>query len=313
MTEAVHRTAPTPEIVPGGGPEREFTVEARGELRTVVRQFLHHKLAVASLVVLLLLALAAFVGPHVWKYGYDELGTGPVSQGPTWSHPMGTDSLGGDVMAQVLRGAQRSLEIALTVAVLSTVFGTLLGAIAGYYRGIVDSLLMRFVDLFLLIPLLAVAAVLGRRVQEGGGNWLFLAFVLAGLSWMSIARIVRAEFLSLREREFVEAARALGAGDRRIIFRHMLPNTYGVIIVNATITVAVAILVESALSFLGLGVRIPDTSLGLLVSRGVDAAQTRPWLFYFPGLFIILIALTVNFVGDGLRDALDPTQRRVRA
>ncbi len=137
--------------------------------------------------------------------------------------------------------------------------------------------------------------------------------MIAALAWTSICRVVRGVFLSLREKEFVEAARALGASDARIIFRHLLPNAVGPIIVNATIAVAVAILTETALSYLGLGIRPPDTSLGLLVSDGAQAAQTRPWLFYFPGLFIIIIALTVNFVGDGLRDAFDPTQRRVRA
>jgi peptide/nickel transport system permease protein len=205
------------------------------------------------------------------------------------------------------------VQIALIVAGLATTAGALIGAVAGYYRGWVDNLLMRITDLFLVIPSLVVFALLANYVRGEGGNWLQLSFLISAFFWMGIARVVRGVFLSLREKEFVEAARALGASDRRIIFRHLLPNAIGPIIVNATIAVAVAILLEAALSFLGLGVQPPDTSLGVLVAQGQQAAQTRPWLFYFPGLFIIMIALTVNFLGDGLRDAFDPTQRRVRA
>jgi peptide/nickel transport system permease protein len=170
--------------------------------------------------------------------------------------------------------------------------------------------MMRIADLILVLPLIAVAAVLGHNF---GGTWWLIALVIAGLSWAYVSRVARGVVLSLREKEFIEAARALGAGDARIIFRHLVPNALGAIIVNATLLVAVAILTETALSYLGFGVRPPDTSLGLLVSQAQTAVQTRPWLFYFPGLFIILIALTINFIGDGLRDAFDPQQKRVRA
>jgi peptide/nickel transport system permease protein len=170
---------------------------------------------------------------------------------------------------------------------------------------------MRFTDLALTIPALAIAATLGRQVK--GGGWWLLALIIAGTSWMSIARIIRGEFLSLREKEFVESARAIGASDRRIIFRHMLPNVVGQVIVAATLAVASAILVETALSYLQLGVKRPDASLGLIISEYQRAFATRPWLFWFPGLFIIVIALSINFIGDGLRDALDPKQNRVRA
>jgi ABC-type dipeptide/oligopeptide/nickel transport system permease subunit len=211
----------------------------------------------------------------------------------------------------VLRGSQKSVSIALIVSVLSTLIGTVWGAVAGFYRGVVDSLLMRAVDLILTIPSIAILTLLAAKF--GSSSWLAIALVLAGLIWAPIARVVRGVVLSLREKEYVEAARALGASDSRIIFRHLLPNALGPIIVNLTITVANAILLETALSYLGVGVQPPDTSLGLLVSNGQSAATTRPWLFYFPGLFIIVIALTINFVGDGLRDAFDPTQTRVRA
>jgi peptide/nickel transport system permease protein len=317
---------PPGEVPPGGSPvpgtgsavqteatspvEREFTIAARTQTQMVIRRFLAHRLAVASLVVFVLVVAGSLGGAHLWKYSYADI-TKEFSTPPSLAHPMGTDDIGHDTLAQVLRGAQKSVQVALLVALLSTSIGSVIGAVAGYYRGMIDSLLMRFTDLVLTIPLLAIAALLAGTLS--GGDWFLVAVVIASVSWTSIARVVRGSFLSLREKEFVDAARALGASDTRIIFRHLLPNATGSIIVNATITVAVAILVETALSFLGLGIRPPDTSLGLLVSAGVQAAQTRPWLFYFPGLVIILIALTINFIGDGLRDAFDPTQTRVRA
>ncbi|MDQ6650707.1 MAG: ABC transporter permease [Actinomycetota bacterium] len=294
-------------------PEREFTIKARSQSSMIVRRFLTHRLAVASLVVFGLLIVLSLVGGRVWTYNYADVVKGAYSKPPSLQHPMGTDGIGHDVFAQVLRGAQKSVQIALLVAILSTMIGSVVGAIAGYYRGWVDALLMRFVDLVLTIPSLAILAVLGARFSSRAGGWFALALVLAFLLWAPISRIVRGQFLSLREKEYVESARALGASDARIIFRHLLPNALGPIIVNATVLVAVAILTETALSYLGLGIKPPDTSLGLLIQDGQAAAQTRPWLFYFPGLFIILIALTVNFIGDGLRDAFDPTQTRVRA
>jgi peptide/nickel transport system permease protein len=293
-------------------PEREFTVAARSQSQMITRRFLAHKLAVGSLVVFLLVVAASLIGGRFWKYNYADI-TDQFSSPPSWAHPMGTDDIGHDSMAQILRGAQKSVQVALMVAVLATTFGAVVGALAGYYRMWVDSALMRFTDLVLTIPAIALLAVLAANVPAQAGNWFFVGLILAALQWTYIARVVRGQFLSLREKEFVEAARALGASDARIMFRHLLPNATGSIIVNATITVAVAILLETALSFLGLGIQPPDTSLGLLISTGQQAATTRPWLFWFPGIFIVIIALTVNFIGDGLRDAFDPTQTRVRA
>jgi ABC-type dipeptide/oligopeptide/nickel transport system permease subunit len=292
--------------------EREFTVVARTQRQMITRRFLAHKLAVGSLVVFLIMVVASLIGGRLWKYGYADI-TDEFSSPPSLKHPMGTDTIGHDSMAQILRGAQKSVQVALMVAFLATTFGTLLGAVAGYYRSWTDSALMRFTDLVLTIPAIALLAVLANNVSEKAGNWFFIGLVLALLQWTYIARVVRGQFLSLREKEFVEAARALGASDARIMFRHLLPNATGSIIVNATITVAVAILLETALSYLGLGIQPPDTSLGLLISEGQQAATTRPWLFWFPGIFIVIIALTINFIGDGLRDAFDPTQTRVRA
>jgi ABC-type dipeptide/oligopeptide/nickel transport system permease subunit len=292
--------------------EREFTVVRRSQTQMIIRRFLAHKLAVGSLVVFLLMIIISLVGGRFWKYGYADI-TDQFSTPPSMEHPMGTDDIGHDTLAQVLRGAQKSVQVALLVAFLATTIGTVIGALAGYYRGWVDSALMRFTDLVLTIPSIAILAVLASTVASQAGNWFFIGLILALLQWTYIARVVRGTFLSLREKEFVEAARALGASDTRIMFRHLLPNATGSIIVNATVTVAIAILLETALSYLGLGIKPPDTSLGLLVSTGQQAATTRPWLFYFPGLIIVIIALTINFVGDGLRDAFDPTQTRVRA
>jgi ABC-type dipeptide/oligopeptide/nickel transport system permease subunit len=292
--------------------EREFTVVRRSQTQMIIRRFLAHKLAVGSLVVFLLMIIISLVGGRFWKYGYADI-TDQFSTPPSLEHPMGTDDIGHDTLAQVLRGAQKSVQVALLVAFLATAIGTVIGAVAGYYRGWVDSALMRFTDLILTIPSIAILAVLASTVASEAGNWFFIGLILALLQWTYIARVVRGTFLSLREKEFVEAARALGASDTRIMFRHLLPNATGSIIVNATVTVAIAILLETALSYLGLGIKPPDTSLGLLVSTGQQAATTRPWLFYFPGLIIVIIALTINFVGDGLRDAFDPTQTRVRA
>ncbi len=305
--------AADPGVAPSGQVAGEFTIKARSEWRMILRRFLRHRLAVAAVVILLVIVVGSLVGGRFWTYSYDEI-TDNYSTGPTWEHPMGTDGVGHDVFAMVLRGAQKSVQIMLLVALFSTTFGVTVGAVAGYYRGWVDATLMRLVDLVLTIPSLAVLLVLSRRVVGGGGGgWFWLAVIIAALVWTQIARIVRAEVLSVREKEYIEAARAAGAKDRRIILRHILPNIVGSIIVAATLTMAAAILIETTLSYLGLGVRVPDTSLGRLVSDGQTAAQTRPWLFYFPGLVIIVIVLCVNFIGDGLRDAFDPKQTRVRA
>jgi peptide/nickel transport system permease protein len=288
--------------------ERTCSSGHHSQASLVLRRFLRHRLAVASLVVLLALVLLAVVGGWVWKYSYADL-TPDNSLPPSWDHPFGTDAAGHDTFAQVLRGTQISIRISVLVALTATVVGTLWGATAGYYRGWLDTVMMRLADLILTLPLIAVAALLAHHV---GGSWWLIALVIAALQWAYVARVARGVVLSLREKEFVEAARALGASDARIILRHLLPNAFGAIIVNGTVLVAIAILLETALSYLGFGVRPPDTSLGLLVSDAQTAVQTRPWLFFFPGLFIILIALSINFIGDGLRDAFDPQQSRGR-
>jgi glutathione transport system permease protein len=298
--------APAPTLPPTT--DREFTVKERSQLQQAARRFMRHRLAVISLIVFLMIVVLAFVGPLLWKYQYTTI-TPDNSQSPSLKHPFGTDGLGHDAFAQVLRGLQQSVKVALSIAVVASIAGVLWGGISGFYRGITDSALMRVADLFLTVPAIALAAALGNTT---GGSWWSIALILGGLSAPYVARVVRGVVLSLREQEFVEAARALGASDSRIILRHLVPNAFAVVIVNATLLVAGGILAETALSYIGFGVRAPDTSLGLLITAAQSAVTTRPWLFYFPGIFIILIALTINFIGDGLRDALDPRQTRQR-
>ncbi len=293
----------------GTQPEREFTVKARTQRQMVARRFFAHKLAVGSLVVFLLLLLAAFVVPFFWTYSYNTI-TNTLSAAPSSTHPFGTDSLGHDVFAEVMRGAQTSIKVSALAMIVGETTGVLIGAFSGYYRGKLDATLMRAVDVLLTLPLFVFIAVLQKIT---GGTWWIIALIIGGLGAGLTSRLVRSVFLSLREREYVEAARALGATDKRIIVRHLLPNALGPIIVDATLTFALAIITEASLSFLGFGITPPDVSLGTLIQDGVAASQTRPWLFYFPGFVIIILVLTVNFIGDGLRDALDPTQQRVRA
>lgn len=297
-----HRYAPEADV------DREFTVEQRSQAKLVIQRFIRHRLAVASLIVFLGLVALAWIGGAVWPYEYDQY-TKDESQPPSLQHPFGTDAVGKDELALVLRGTKRSIGTATIIAIVSTAFGTIWGATAGFYRGALDSVMMRITDLVLTLPLIAVGAVLAHMTE---GTWWLVGLVIGGLYWAYVSRVVRGVVLSLREQEFIEAAKALGATDARIIFRHLVPNAMGTIIVNVTILVAIGVLLETALSYLGFGVQPPDTSLGLLVSESQTAVSTRPWLFYFPGLFIVIIALTINFIGDGLRDAFDPGQTRVR-
>ncbi len=284
-------------------------VESLTQWQLARRKFFQHRLAMVSLVLLLVITLAALFAEVVAPYAFDVPNVPDRSLAPTFEgfHIFGTDKIGRDYFSRTLFGTRTSLYVAFIVASVSTIIGIMIGGIAGYYGGWVDNLLMRITDLFLTLPFLAILLVLSAFL--GAGNPVRVAFILAFLFWTGLARIVRGEFLSLREKEFVEAAKVLGASDNRIIFRHILPNTMGPIIVNATLTVASAILVEAALSYLGFGIQPPFPALGKLISDGQDALTTQWWLATFPGLTIVLIALCINFIGDGLRDALDPKQR----
>lgn len=283
--------------------------KTRTQGQLVLRRFLRHRLAMVSLGVFVFLVLFAFVGPFVWTYDYEDVSSKsylPMSG----THPLGTTQVGKDMLALLMRGTGYSLQIALIVAALATAIGVTFGALAGYLRGFVDTALMRLVDLLLIIPQIAVAAIV---VKGFSGSWYVVALVLAAFAWMQIARITRGETLSLAQREFIEAARACGASTPRIIFKHLVPNMIGSITVNATLAIAAAVLTEAALSFLGLGVQPPDTSLGVIVLENYGQFLQRPWLFWGPFIVLVSLSLAVNFIGDGLRDAFDPRQTKVRA
>lgn len=301
-------TPPAPALTLVTDAAQGLTVESRGQFRLALERFAHHRLALAGLVVFLLLVLLSTIGPVFWQYSYSTI-TGQFATAPSAQHPFGTDLIGHDLFAQVMEAEATSVKTAALVAVIATTIGTAIGAIAGYYGKLADLLLMRFTDLILAVPLLAVLLVLANKLSKQAGSWLWIALILGLLLWTNLARQVRGSFLSLREREFIEAGHAIGASDRRIIFRHLIPNAIGPIVVSATLTVALALLIEAVLSFLGLGIQPPEVSLGSLINSGQDAATSLPWLFFFPSGFLVITILSINFIGDGLRDALDPTQR----
>jgi peptide/nickel transport system permease protein len=281
------------------------------------RRFRRHRLAVASSLVLLAMALAVTLGPLFWPVAINDIDFSAMLQGPSAAHPFGTDDLGQDLLARMLYGGRISLSVGLAAMMVSLVVGTLVGALSGISRGSVDAALMWLTDLFLSLPqlpLLLLVIYLFRdtlKVLLGpeGGIFVMIVAVIGGFRWMPVARLVRAQFLSLREKEFVEAARALGASTSRQVMRHILPNAIGPVIVAGTINVADAIIAESTLSFLGLGFP-PDTpTWGRILFDAKDTLDFAPHWALIAGSAIFLAVLTINFIGDGLRDVLDP--RRV--
>lgn len=289
-------------------------VEAEG-LEAVARslgrqtwdRFRRHPVAVVSLFLLVALTIAFWVGPWLSPYTYDQVLAGLPNEGPTLAHPFGTDQIGRDLMVRVFTGGQISMTIALAVALLTTFIGTVIGAVAGFFGGWVDNVLSALTNLFLIVPGLLVLLVVA--IKWGGGVYS-TAVILAFLAWPVIARVVRGLFIQFKEQEFVQAAIAAGARPSRIMFRHIIPNTFGPIIVNATLAVGAAIVIESTLSFLGLGVRPPTPSLGNIIQDYRGAIDSDPTKVLLPGMFVVLITLCANFLGDALRDALDPTSRR---
>ncbi|MGB3376506.1 MAG: ABC transporter permease [Microbacterium sp.] len=274
----------------------------------VLRKFLGQRGAVFSLVVLVVLVLFAGLGPLIWPISYETI-TPDVLVAPSAAHPFGTDTLGHDMFALVMRGAQRSLAVAGIVAVLSTAIGTLIGMIAGYAGGRLDQLLMRAVDLVLMMPLIAILGLVAVRVGGQPDGWILVSVAISLLYWTPTARLIRADVLALRSSEFVASAQLIGASTPRILFRHLLPHLVGPIAVVATTYVASAVALESTLSFLGLGVQPPDTSLGLLIGAGLGYASTAWWLFYIPGFVVIAIVLCVHFVGDGIQNAFNRSSK----
>ena len=274
--------------------------------RQAWNRFRTHRVANVG-AVLLLVIIAAFVfGPFL--YGADPAESNVLARNasPSADYPFGTDEIGRDLLARVLAGGRMSLLIALIVAAGATLVGTILGAVSGYFGGATDSVLSQLTNLFLALPLLPVLLVFSI---EFGSTPVSIALLLAFFLWTRMARVVRGQFLSFKTMDFVQAARAAGAKPGRIIFRHILPNTIGVILVEATLLAGTAIILESTLSFLGLGVQAPGTSLGVLVDEAKGLFIDRPYRILLPGGFITLVVLSINFLGDGLRDALDPTSR----
>ena len=322
-------------------------VEGLSQGQVVWRRFIRHKGAIFGLVILGLVTLLAISAmglgpiPGWWMWQDPMKPLTQVNQGvptltlPTWlggpgfeigEHPFGQDSIGRDNFAAVMAGIKTSLLVMVVLGATALIVGVTVGSLAGYYRGKLDTFLMRLTDLAITLPVIVLGAVLGRLIGGAStkfglplevGQWitanmpLLLGFALGLILWPSLARLVRADFLSLREREFVDSARVAGASDWRIITKHILPNAIGVIIVNTTLLMSAAVVLETALSFLGFGINPPNVSLGALISTNQSAFQTRPWLFWWPGLFIILVALSINFIGDGLRDAFDPRTKRI--
>lgn len=279
-----------------------------------LRKFAQNRLALvgmATFTVIVLAVLLAGLSP----YDPSDTNLRERFEGPSLAHPFGTDDLGRDTLTRVLHGGRISILVGIMAMVLSVVLGTVVGGLAGFYRGWVDTVLMRFTDLFLSLPSLFVLIVLSTLLVDtpfarAYGGTLMIVLIIGVLSWMVVARIVRSSFLSIRERDFVEAARAGGSGAVRIMVQHILPNALGPIFVQATLQVAVAIIAESGLSYLGFGIQPPTATWGNMLKDAQTYMTRYPWLAVFPGLMIFLTVMSVNAIGDGLRDAFDP--RKIR-
>jgi peptide/nickel transport system permease protein len=278
------------------------------------RRFRRHRLALFGSVMLILMVIAVLVGPLVYRVPIDEIDFKAKLKGPSWAHPLGTDDLGQDVLARMLYGGRISLAVGLSAMLIAISVGTAVGAVAGFTSGSVDHALMRVTDLFLSLPGLPLLLLIVYLFRDGlkkslgpeVGVFVLIVAVIGGLRWMPVARLVRAQFLSLREKEFVEAARALGAPPVRQVLRHILPNSVGPVIVAGTIDVAAAIIAESSLSFLGLGFPPDIPTWGRILFDAKDNLDFAPHWALFPGTAIFLTVLSINYIGDGLRDALDP-------
>ncbi len=286
--------------------DTEYQFVSRRSL--VLRRFLRNKPAVVSVVVLASLFVGCWVLPPLLPYSHTDLDYYALQQPPSAQHWFGTNSIGQDLLAQIVRGMQKSLLIGVCVAFISTLIAATVGAVAGYFGGWRDRTLMWIVDLLLVVPSFLLIAIVTPRTRESG-SILWLILLLSVFSWMISSRIVRGMTMSLREREFVAAARYMGVSNRRIIVRHILPNVASILIIDTALNVGMAILAETGLSFLGFGVQPPDVSLGTLIADGTRSLTTFPWVFLFPAGVLVLIVLCANLIGDGLRDALDPAAR----
>jgi ABC-type dipeptide/oligopeptide/nickel transport system permease subunit len=271
--------------------------------RQAWNRFRHHRLAVVGVALLILLMLAFWIGPLLSPFAVDETNVLDKDLGPTFEHPFGTDPLGRDYFVRAMTGGQTSIGIAVLTAVVATAVGLVIGASAGYFGGWVDTIISFVVNSMLTIPLILILILFS---QEVGSNMTMVAIVIALLSWLRVSRLVRAQVLQFKEMDYVMAARAAGAGPFHIISRHLFPNIIGTLLVEVTLLVGTAIILESTLSFLGLGVQAPLTTLGKIVSDNAGAIDSRPSRVLIPGAIITMIILSINFIGDALRDALDP-------
>ena len=331
----------------GEGTGESAEVRGLSQGRIVARRFFRHTGALVGMTLFALIALLSFItmgiGPikglwweqETFKSNPVQNGGAPTLHLPTWlggegfaigKYPFGQSDIGEDTFALVMSGIQTSIIVMFVLAAVVLLIGVTVGALSGYFGGKLDYFLMRFTDLVITLPVIVVGAVVGRMVTviPNRYNWpqgardlmqtlmpLELAVLLGLVLWPGLARLLRAEFMSMREREFVDAARVAGASNGRIILKHILPNTMGIIIVNISLLMSTSVVLETALSFLNFGINPPSVSLGYLINKNSTAFATRPWLFWWPGLFIILMALSVNFIGDGLRDAFDPRTKRI--
>ena len=303
-------TEPAGDLGPGPSPLAgepwEAGPEEAGLWRRALHRFMAHRLAVTSIVVLAVIVLAVVVGPFLSSYDPAEPKLDDIFVGPSLAHPFGTDSVGRDELTRVLYGGRISLLVGGLAVAVAITLGLVVGAIAGFLGGAVDVALMRFVDLMLSFPRLYLLILASVFLRDRLPSVVIIIVVLGTLSWMGTARLVRASFLSLRQREFVEAARAAGARNRHLVLRHLLPNAMSPIIVAASLGMATAIISESTLSFLGLGIQPPTASWGNMLKDAETDMMDAPWVAVFPGLAIFLVVVAINFIGDGLRDALDP-------
>jgi peptide/nickel transport system permease protein len=291
-------------VPPVPGQVMNTTPVSRGRL--VLRRFLRRRSAVIGLLLVILIGVVAYVAPAIYPWKFDKIDFNAFYQPPSPQHWFGTNQQGFDIFAQVMRGMQKSLIIGLIGAVISTGIAAVVGSFAGYFLGWVDKLSQVLIDLLLVLPAFLIIAILSPVFR--GRTWLVFVALLAAFQWMITARVVRGLTMSLREREFVQAARFMGVPGWKVIFRHVLPNMASFLIIDATINVALLILAEVGLSFFGFGVQPPDTSLGTLIdSYWLSAGTPYGYQFYFPAALLVALVLSVNLVGDGLRDALDPT------
>jgi glutathione transport system permease protein len=290
-------------VEPGPG-EKRIT-----RRRLITRRFLRNKTAVVGAVIIVLLIVVALIGPYISPYAYDEIDRRAYLKGPSERHWFGTTQSGRDMLALTLRGLRKSLLIGFLVAIISTSVAAIVGSFAAYFGGWFERIALWVIDLLLVVPSFLLIALISTGGPKGPNSWLLLVLLLAAFSWVLSARVVRSLSMSIKEREYVQAARFMGLSAPKTIVRHILPNISSLLIIDATLNVGAAILAETGLSFFGFGVQAPDTSLGTLLGEGSRQVNSFPWLFTGPAIVVVLLVLSVNAVGDGLRDALDPNSQ----